>query len=178
LGLPEWGLADAVFNNPVSREASLGRATAEDIWRWVGERFQLSPEDLARLRADFFRGDRLDEELLGLIRALRRRMPVGMITNAWPEMLHWLEEEWKIAHLFDPLIISAEVGLAKPDPRIYRLALQQLRLQPGQVLFIDDFIENIAAAQDLGMQTHHFKEAARLILQLRPLLDPSHGPPD
>jgi hypothetical protein len=96
LGLPEWGLADAVFNNPVSREASLGRATAEDIWRWVGERFRLSPEDLARLRADFFRGDRLDEELLGLIRALRRRMPVGMITNAWPEMLHWLEEKWKM----------------------------------------------------------------------------------
>ncbi len=171
LGLSDWELAEAVFSDPVSRAASVGRATVEEIWQAVGARFGLDEEETARLRADFFRGDRLDGQLLHAIRALRRARRVGMITNAWPDIRRWLENEWRIAHLFDPLIISAEVGVAKPDPRIYQLALQALGLPAHQVLFIDDFAENIAGAQAVGMQTHHFKDPVALIGTLQELLD-------
>ncbi len=52
---------------------------------------------------------------------------------------------------FDVPIFSAEVGLAKPDPRIYQLVLDCLQLQPNDAVFIDDNLPNIDEAHALGM---------------------------
>jgi len=55
-------------------------------------------------------------------------------------------------------VLSAELGLAKPDPRIYQMTLSQLGSPPERALFIDDMARNIEAARKLGMQTLHFRE--------------------
>ncbi|MCH9704245.1 MAG: alpha/beta fold hydrolase, partial [Chlamydiae bacterium] len=63
---------------------------------------------------------------------------------------------------FDPLILSTEIGVRKPDPEAYRIMLKKLGLKPHEVLFIDDRIENIAAARALGIETHHFESSSKL----------------
>jgi len=104
------------------------------------------------------------------IRGLRSRVRVGMITNAWPGIRRYLVDEFKIADAFDPLIVSAEAGIAKPDPRIYQLALERLGIEPAEAVFVDDFEANADGARWVGMQAVHFTSTPQAIAALRALL--------
>jgi putative hydrolase of the HAD superfamily len=66
-------------------------------------------------------------------------------------------DELDVTELFDVLVVSGVVGVQKPDPDIYRLVLKRLGLHPQETIFVDDFTRNIEAAQELGMQTLHFR---------------------
>jgi putative hydrolase of the HAD superfamily len=98
---------------------------------------------------------------MGFIRSLRPRLRVGLISNAWPEVRRLLETTWRIADAFDPLILSPEVGLVKPNPAIFRQALVRAEALPAQTVFVDDFPENADAARGLGMQAVVFRTAAQ-----------------
>ena len=53
--------------------------------------------------------------------------------------------------LFDDVVVSAEVGLAKPDPEVFRLAARRLGLPPAECVFVDDWDVNVGAAREVGM---------------------------
>jgi putative hydrolase of the HAD superfamily len=63
------------------------------------------------------------------------------------------------------------VGIAKPDPRIYHLALDGMGVAANEAVFIDDFEKNIDGARAVGMQTIHFKDPKQATSDLRNLLD-------
>ena len=170
LGLPPRELDQIVFAGDMGRKAAVGQAGEEDVWAWVAERLGLDPEQRENLRKDFWRGEDLDLELVGYIRGLRANYRTGLISNAWPEIRREIENEWRIADAFDDLIISAEVGLAKPDPRIYQLALKALGVEASQAIFVDDFIENLEAASALGMHTVRFRNRTQAQQQVESLL--------
>jgi putative hydrolase of the HAD superfamily len=84
-------------------------------------------------------------ELVDAVRA--RGLPTGLLSNSWGN-------DYPLDLLgphFDDLVISAEVGLRKPDPQIYRLAAERLGVAPEACLFVDDLKANIAAAEAVGM---------------------------
>jgi len=156
LNLAEGELDQLVFAGEMGRKAALGQAQAEDVWRWVGSRLKLSPEELERLESEFWQGDQLDGALVQFIRELRPEYHTALLSNAWPGMRQMIENEWGIADCFDDLFISAELGLAKPDPKIYRLALDRLDVLPPRAVFVDDFSENVKAAAALGLRAIQF----------------------
>ncbi|MDK2912681.1 MAG: putative hydrolase of the superfamily [Methanolobus sp.] len=66
--------------------------------------------------------------------------------------------------LFDIIIFSSDVRYKKPDPKIYRLALEKMQLEPREVIFIGDTLENdIIAPQEVGMQAMHIQDAWKLL---------------
>jgi putative hydrolase of the HAD superfamily len=71
------------------------------------------------------------------------------------EKFAWIED-------FDVLIWSYQHGLVKPDPAIYRLVLERLGTAPEETLFLDDKLENIEAARQLGMQGLQFTTVDQL----------------
>jgi epoxide hydrolase-like predicted phosphatase len=150
-GLPDWGLADTIFNSEASRRASVGRAGVDEIWLAAGQQFGLSADELAQLEADFWAGDQFDEPLFAYIASLRPRYRTGLISNAWPTMREYLGQHPFVGAAFEKLFISAELGIAKPDPRIYQLALEEYGLAPQAAVFVDDLPENVRAAEALGM---------------------------
>jgi HAD superfamily hydrolase (TIGR01549 family) len=150
-GLPDWGLAEAVFESEPSRRASVGKANVDDIWRHIGERFGLDDAELARLEGDFWQGDRFDEPLFAYIASLRPRYRTGLISNAWGNMREFLEQHEFVMAAFEKMFISAELGIAKPDARIYEHALNDFGLKPEEAVFVDDVEANVNAAQRLGM---------------------------
>ncbi len=160
-----------VFQGEKGRAAALGKAQAQDIWRSLADQFSLSSVDQKTLEDDFWAGDRVDYELVNLTRSLRPSLKTGLLSNAWPDLRHAMQDVWHIVDAFDEIVISAEVGLTKPDPAIYQLMLQKLAIEPSQALFIDDFIENIEAADRLGMETIHFTSATETQARLEQLLD-------
>jgi len=167
-GMGPWELERLVFRTNASKLASLGKASVDDIWKEVQQQLDIPDDQLAELQADFFAGDQLDQTLVSFIRSLKQnRITIGLISNAWPDTRDWLENHVKIADLFDHMVISSEIGMAKPDPRIYELALNGLQIKPAQAVFVDDFIENIEGAEALGMVGLHFQDPQMVMRILR-----------
>ncbi len=99
------------------------------------------------LLARMFAGSRMDEAMLGLFRRLHADgVPTGLLSNSWggsyPTEL--------FADMFDAVVISSEVGMRKPEPRIFLHAAGLLALDPQECVFIDDIQANISAAEQIG----------------------------
>ena len=90
-----------------------------------------------------------------LIRRLRGRYRMSVLSNADLSLAQRLRDA-HISDLFDDVIVSAEVGVAKPEPRIYALAAERLGLSAPECVFIDDAERNVEAARATGMQVVYF----------------------
>ncbi len=149
--------------------ASVGEITEEEHWRNVMKTLKLPASEIQRVKSEFFGGDVIDRTLLEFLRSLKPKYKVGAISNAWSGLRQFMERE-KFADVFDAIIISAEVGAAKPSEKIYRIALEQLQVKPNETVFVDDFIENIEAFEKLGIKGIHFTDAESALKQLKAIL--------
>ncbi|MCI1635346.1 HAD family hydrolase [Bifidobacterium sp.] len=84
------------------------------------------------------------------------------LTNFTTEYVDAVREHFPEFALLRDIVISSEVSLAKPDPRIYKLAAQRFGVDIHSCIFVDDTQENVDAAQTIGMQAIHFTDAASL----------------
>jgi putative hydrolase of the HAD superfamily len=99
------------------------------------------------MRPEFVRSD-----MVALVSECRARgLHTGIVTNNIAEWTAW-RGLFPLADLFDDVIDSWEVGMRKPEARIYELAAQRLGVTPGECLFLDDMPENLVGAQAVGMQ--------------------------
>jgi putative hydrolase of the HAD superfamily len=130
-------------------------------------------DDVDAFLKDLFAGRTLNAGVVAIAERLARRYPLGLLSNATDELETLLEVEFGIHHLFQVVVNSARVGVAKPDPRAYRIVLDGLGVRPAEALFIDDKLRNIRAAEELGISSIHFvgAEALELDLRARGLLD-------
>jgi epoxide hydrolase-like predicted phosphatase len=95
-----------------------------------------------------FAGLRPAEEMVDAVRRVRSAgTPTCLVSNSWV-MDHYTEE---IRALFDAVVISAEVGLHKPQPEIYLLAAERVGARPENCVFVDDLRENCKGAEAVGM---------------------------
>ena len=94
----------------------------------------------------------------------------ALLSNAWDDLRQTLHGRWNIDGLFDELIISAEVKMVKPDPRIFRLAVEKLGIQPFEAVFIDDVGENVDAASKEGLLSIRFRNTQQTLDELNEVL--------
>ena len=175
-----YGLAPEAFyallyGGDAWQQAKIGAMTGRDYWRAIMSDLGHSPvDDVDLFRRSLFAGNGLDDAVVALAERLRRRVPLALLSNATDELEALLETQYGIHHLFAVVVNSARVGVAKPDPRAYRLALEGLEVEPHEALFIDDKARNIRAAEALGIPSVHFTGAEALEHELlaRGLLDP------
>jgi len=159
----------AVFNCDSARRASLGEITEDQHWAEVLKRFKQPASEIASFRDQFFGGDIIDRDLVEYIRSLRGSVHTGLISNAWSGLRDFLAKE-KLLDLFDTVIISAEVGAVKPSAKIYQLALGQANVSAEEAVFVDDFPENVAACQKVGMTGILFNDPEKSLDRLHRVL--------
>jgi putative hydrolase of the HAD superfamily len=99
-----------------------------------------------------------DADMRALVDRLRasRRVKLGLLSNAnrgWTERFR----ERGVAAPFDDVVVSGDVGVAKPDPAIFRLAAERLGVAPAVCLMIDDQPQHLRGAATTGMRTHLFE---------------------
>lgn len=169
LGVSRKELEDLVFAGEWSDRATLGQISTSDLWDNVCTRLKLPVEESESLQRSFWGGDRLDRELVEYIRTLRPAFRTALLSNAFLDLRSALER-WGIVDAFDHLIISAEVGLMKPDPRIFELALERLQVAPAEAVFVDDFILNVRAAQKAGLRAIRFLDSGQARADLQQAL--------
>lgn len=169
LGLSREEFERLVFASEWSDRATLGQISPADLWENVCAHLNLSPGQSSELQQAFWGGDRLDHDLVQYIRGLRPRLRTALLSNAFADLRSALER-WGIADAFDQVIISAEVGLMKPDLRIFELALRRLEVSPSEAVFIDDFELNVRAAQAAGLAAIRFRTPAQVRAELEAML--------
>lgn len=94
-------------------------------------------------------------------------IPLFAITNFGAEFWEMFLPTQPVLQLFRDIVVSGQERLSKPDAAIFQLAQRRFGHDPAEMLFIDDNVANIAAAQQQGWQVHHFGDAASLAADLR-----------
>lgn len=170
LGLTYEELSSLVFDSESARLATLGKRSTQDHWESVRASLGVSPEEFQSVKASFWGGDELDIKLVDYIISLKARLKTALLSNAWDNLHRVIHETWKIAHAFDVILISAEVGISKPDHRIYQLAVQRLGVLPQEAVFVDDFPHNVRAAEEVGLHGIWFQSTDQVRMDLDELL--------
>ena len=150
-GLPEGGAEYLVLNSETGLRTQRGELSEAENWQHVQQVLVLSDAELAAFRAEFWAGDRLDEELMTFIRRLHGRYQTAIISNALPGLRTLLTGKYPIADAFDVIVGSGDERVMKPDPAIYHLALERLSCEPAAAIFIDDAPRNVEGARAVGM---------------------------
>ncbi|MEU2231500.1 HAD family hydrolase [Streptomyces vietnamensis] len=128
--------------------------------------------DYGGVLSRLFAGMRPDPEMFELVEELRELgVRVALLSNSWGNTY----PRERIDGLFDPVVISGEVGLRKPEAPIYELTLTRLGVPAGSALFLDDAEPNVLGARAVGMRAHLHVDApstraalAALVPGLRP----------
>ncbi len=171
LGISRNDLEDLVFNGDSGDRAQLGEISVAEHWENIRQILRLDENGLVEFQRQFWGGDRLDEQLVAYIRNLRGKYRTALLSNAFSDLRQYVTDRLKILDAFDELIISSEVHLVKPDPRIYQYALQRLGLAPRQAVFIDDLQCNVEGARRSGLHAIHFRQPAQARAELEQLLN-------
>jgi putative hydrolase of the HAD superfamily len=157
-GLERGSLSRTLYDSDEWREVQVGRGDA-DRWRRVAhERLEADAGGpLPPLHQRWRDSWTIIQENVELIRALRPPYRIGILSNTDISLEERIRDGLGIRNLFDHVVSSAVVGMAKPDHRIYRLAADRLGLPTAECVFIDDAERNVAAAREVGMAGIHFR---------------------
>lgn len=169
LGMEYDDLVKIVFDSDSGARATIGEISSEEHWDSVLKRLKRPASELVAIRDEFFAGDIVDRTLLDYIRSLRGKYKIGLISNAWGDLRDFVVRE-KFDDAFDKMIISAEVGAAKPEPKIFQIALEQFGVSPNEAIFVDDFLINVKGCEKVGIKGIHFKDPESALQQLKKLL--------
>jgi len=93
----------------------------------------------------------LYSEVRSVLESLHCKYRLAVISNAYPSM-DWIFDYLDIRKYFESITISAFVGDYKPNPKIYEVALKTMMVEAEESLFVDNHINNVEAAIDLGFQ--------------------------
>jgi epoxide hydrolase-like predicted phosphatase len=144
--------------------------------RTLGRLYRLDPPTTGELLADlldWYVGE-LNTELADYFRRLRPRYQTGILSNAWAAGHCEEERRYGFAAMADVHVYSYEVGIEKPDRRIFELTCQRLGVHPTEAVFLDDVEANVVAAREVGMRAVLFRDTSQAIIEVEAhLLDPA-----
>ena len=125
------------------------------------------PEDPIEVRKRLWGRIRRNDEMIETARRISKHYKVGLLTNNVKEWGGW--REFYPADIFHVVVDSSEVGMRKPDPRIYRLTCERLAVEPHRASFVDDIEDNVVGARNVGLHGIRFTTTGEVVEELRPL---------
>jgi putative hydrolase of the HAD superfamily len=143
-----------------------GEISEEEFWNKFLDDVELK-EDWLELRSkllDFFEPT---EGMIELYKGLREKgKKLILLSDQTKEWWAFLNTKFQIESYFDSTIVSALVGINKPDPHIYQLAVEASDSKPDECLFVDDLEHNLKPASDMGIKTILFENPEQLKIEL------------
>jgi putative hydrolase of the HAD superfamily len=158
-GLERFTLLRTYFACDEWNEVQVGRGDI-DAWREAAHRHlekAAGGRTLPRLHEQWRSQVRFIRENIELVRSLRPPYRTAVLSNADITLEERMRDVPGLSELFDTVVCSAAVGMAKPDLAIYRLAAERLGLRAEECLFVDDAEANVSAAREAGMTAVHFR---------------------
>jgi epoxide hydrolase-like predicted phosphatase len=110
-------------------------------------------------------------ELIDYFASLRSSYKTAILSNSFLGARAREQARYGFEDMTDLIVYSHEVGLAKPDPKIYALTCERLGAQPAEIVFLDDLESNIAGAKAFGMHAVLFQNNAQSIAEIQNYLE-------
>lgn len=153
-------------NLALGREFDKGEIAPDFFCRRVQEiiKAELSPDTFFELYNDIFT---LKLKELDILDRLQQHHRMVLLSNTDIERYGFIQKAFPRINIFDVYVLSFQVGLIKPDPRIYIYAVDQAGVLPRECIFIDDLEENTRGAGLLGINTIHYTPQTDLAEELR-----------
>jgi epoxide hydrolase-like predicted phosphatase len=180
LGLSEkWearlGLAPGELNKRMHdawQGGSIGTISEEEVHQALTERLGFDERQLADFLADLWQEylGTANTELIEYARQLRPRYRTGILSNSFVGAREREQAAYGFEDLVDAIVYSHECGMSKPDPGIYALACERLRVEPAQVVFLDDYEPCVAGARQAGIHAVLYQDNAQAIRDIGNLL--------
>lgn len=144
---------------------SIGRLTLAEVEQQTARVLDLSETETASFMQDFWEEylGTLNNELADYFSALRPRYRTAIVSNSFVGAREREHEAYKMKSLCDVLVYSHEVGVLKPEARIYEIALEQLGVRPSEAVFVDDGQMAVEGARALGMSAILFENNHQVI---------------
>lgn len=170
LGLPPGGLRGRL--GAIWRGGSVGTIAEDEVVRRTGEILALDRAQLDALMADLWAEylGTLNGALFAYFAALRPRYQTAILSNSFVGAREREQARYRFADSCDLIIYSHEVGLQKPDRRIYALTCERLGVRPGELIFLDDVESCVTAARDHGIRGIHYLDNAQAIAEIEAYL--------
>lgn len=113
----------------------------------------------------------LDVELRDFAASLRPAYTTAILSNSADGARREEQRRYGFEQLVDVIVYSHEVGLAKPDPAVFRLTEQRLGVHPHEIVFLDDQERHVQAARRIGWRAVHHRSTAESIREITELLE-------
>lgn len=119
----------------------------DDFCTCIGQKLDIKILEIA------FKNTPQNTAMLALCKKLKPRYKLGIITDNNKERFDLLKEEMSLSHVFDYLILSADVGAMKDSDVIFQKALELAQCKPEECIFIDNDANNLTIPKKLGIKT-------------------------
>jgi len=161
----------------VWKTGSIGTISIEQVYKSMGEIMGWSEAQVNEYMDDIWREylGALNVELADYFRGLRPKYQTAIISNSFVGAREKEAEHYQFDTICDFIIYSHEVGLRKPDPRIFTLACEQLGLRPSEVIFLDDHDDVMTSARELGIHCIQFRDNAQAIAEIEACIQANDG---
>ena len=133
-------------------EASKGLIPSSELWAKIGFGDQYPEIEKEYLDTQL----KIDKEFLELAPRFKDDYSLALLSNDVKEWSNYLREKFGLNEIFDEIIVSGDVGLRKPNKKIYTLLLDRLNISPEKCVFVDDKLRNLQPASELGIRTIRF----------------------
>lgn len=140
-----------------NHKAGVGSMSYQDLWKFILEelgRTEKIEEVLTHMTEQ--QTFDLDQEMIELVKALRSDYKVGLLSNNTKENGNNMRKEG-LPEYFDTFLISADIGYQKPDPKAFQILIQELEVNPEELIFIDDSTGSLSTAEQVGYTPILFK---------------------
>ncbi|MFX1277293.1 MAG: HAD family hydrolase [Promethearchaeota archaeon] len=133
-------------------KTSLGKFPSKELWNRLG-----FDKDYPQIEKEYLDSClRIDPEFIVSAKELEKCYSLALLSNDVKEWSIYLRNKFEINHFFKIIVISGEVGFRKPDKRIFKMLLERILAPPEVCLFIDDNLNNLNSASELGIKTIRF----------------------
>ncbi len=151
---------------------AVGTVTEQDVHQALRERLGLDERQLGEFMGRLWQEylGTANTELIEYVRGLRPRYRTGIVSNSFVGAREREQAAYGFEDLVDDIIYSHECGLSKPDPRIYALSCERLRVEPGQMVFVDDYGPCVEGARRAGIHAVLYRDNAQAIGEIERLL--------
>ena len=129
------------------------------------------PQPCCLKRSDFWNAWKLllgeEKNTVNVLEALNKQYSIWLLSNTNPKHIQdEIEKRYLFPSLVNGAVYSFDVGVRKPEKEIYEIAIQRANANPQECLFIDDLLENIQAAKQIGIEGIHFISSEQLKQEL------------
>lgn len=155
-----------IKDNDLGNKLCKGKITIKDFFKKLKRKFNLkvSFEDFVYLYSDIFWVNNKMKNFLEKINALKQ-FRLFLISNTDSTHMNFILKNFPFVKIFKYRILSYKVGMIKPQKKIFLYTLQKYRLKRQETLLIDDLLENVRAAEEIGIKAIRYKTYEKFLKQ-------------